>query len=59
MTVINFALSFLSTNRQNNIVGIPQEQLAALIRQHDDHSETQKKVIARLETDLVPGIRAE
>jgi hypothetical protein len=48
----NIALSFFSTNRQSNIVGIPPEQLAALIRQHEDHSETQKKLIARLETDL-------
>ena len=36
----------------DNIVGITPEQLAALIRRHEDHSEIQKKLIARLETDL-------
>ena len=34
------------------IVGIPPEQLASLIRQHADFSETQKKLIAELETKL-------
>jgi tetratricopeptide (TPR) repeat protein len=48
----NFAFNFLSANRQENIVGIPPAQLTALIRQHEDHSETQKKLIARLEQDL-------
>src|SRR5450755_3574814 len=52
MSVFSIALNIFSTNRQSNIVGIPPEQLAALIRQHDDHSETQKKLLARLETDL-------
>jgi tetratricopeptide (TPR) repeat protein len=52
MSMFNLALNFRSTNRQNIVVGIPQEQLAALIRQHEDHSETQKKLIARLETGL-------
>ena len=52
MSAFNIALNIFSTNRQNNIVGIPPPELAALIRQHEDHSETQKKLIARLETDL-------
>src|SRR5882757_3103948 len=52
MSVFSIALNIFSTNRQSNIVGIPPEQLAALIRQHEDHSETQKKLIARLERDL-------
>jgi hypothetical protein len=52
MSVFNFAFNFLSTNRQKNIGGIPPEQLTTLIRQHEDHSETQKKLIARLEKDL-------
>jgi tetratricopeptide (TPR) repeat protein len=40
-----------STNRQE-ISGVSPEQLGALIRQHADHSETQKKLIARLEAEL-------
>jgi hypothetical protein len=48
---VQFAFNFLSANRQENIVGIPPAQLTALIRQHEDHSETQKKLIARLEQD--------
>jgi hypothetical protein len=48
----SIALNIFSTNRQRNIVGIPPEHLAALIRQHEDHSETQKRLIGRLETDL-------
>src|SRR5260221_3245070 len=51
-SVFSIAFNIFSTNRQNNIVGIPTELLAALIRQHEDHSETQKKLIERLETDL-------
>src|SRR6202011_2007438 len=52
MSVFNLSVNVGGTNRQSNIVGIPPEQLTALIRQHEDHSETQKKLIARLETDL-------
>jgi tetratricopeptide (TPR) repeat protein len=52
MSVFSIALNIFSTNRQSNVIGIPPEQLAALIRQHEDHSETQKKLIARLEKDL-------
>ena len=52
MSVFNLSVNVGGTSRQNNIVGITPEQLAALIRQHEDHSETQKKLIARLETDL-------
>jgi tetratricopeptide (TPR) repeat protein len=48
----NFSINILSTNRQSNTVGIPPELLAALIRQHEDQSETRKKLIARLEADL-------
>jgi hypothetical protein len=33
-------------------IGIPPEQLQALIGQHAEHSETQKKLIHRLEADL-------
>jgi tetratricopeptide (TPR) repeat protein len=33
-------------------IGIPPEQLAALVRQATDLSETQKKVIAKLESEL-------
>jgi tetratricopeptide (TPR) repeat protein len=33
-------------------IGVPPEQLAALIRQHADLSEAQKKLIAKLEGDL-------
>lgn len=40
------------TNYQSKIVCIPPEQLAALIRQHEDHFQTQKKLIERLERDL-------
>jgi tetratricopeptide (TPR) repeat protein len=39
-------------NQSTINIGIPPEQLAALIRQHADHSETQKKLIAKLEGDL-------
>src|SRR5215831_2340754 len=35
-----------------NIIGVPPEQLAALIRQGADLSETQKKLIAKLEGEL-------
>jgi tetratricopeptide (TPR) repeat protein len=52
MSVFNLSVNVGGTSRQSNIVGITPEQLAALIRQHEDHSETQKKLIARLETDL-------
>jgi hypothetical protein len=33
-------------------IGIPPEQLAALVRQTADLSETQKKLIAKLEGEL-------
>src|SRR5258707_13715785 len=33
-------------------IGVPPEQLAALVRQAADLSETQKKVIAKLESGL-------
>ena len=33
-------------------IGVPPEQLAALVRQATDLSETQKKVIAKLESEL-------
>lgn len=52
MPIFNFGFNLFSTNKQTNIVGISPEQLAVLVRQHNDHSETQKKLIARLETDL-------
>lgn len=52
MSVFNFLVNIGGTSRQSNIVGITPEQLAALIRQHEDHSEAQKKLIARLEKDL-------
>jgi tetratricopeptide (TPR) repeat protein len=52
MAAFNLALNVLSANRQANITGVPPEQLAAIIRQHEDHSETQKKLIERLERDL-------
>uniref|UniRef100_UPI00291653C2 tetratricopeptide repeat protein n=1 Tax=unclassified Bradyrhizobium TaxID=2631580 RepID=UPI00291653C2 len=52
MSASNLAFNFLSINRQSNIGGIPQELLAAIVRQQEDHTETQKKLIARLETAL-------
>ena len=52
MSVFNLSVNVGGTSRQSNIVGITPEQLAALIRRHEDHSEIQKKLIARLETDL-------
>ena len=52
MSVFNLSVNLSGTSRQSNVIGTPPEQLAALIRQHEDHSETQKKLIARLETDL-------
>jgi tetratricopeptide (TPR) repeat protein len=52
MSIFNLSVNVGGTSRQSNFVGITPEQLAALIRQHEDHSETQKKLIARLETAL-------
>ena len=40
------------TSSTINIIGVPPEQLAALIRQGADLSETQKKLIAKLEGEL-------
>jgi tetratricopeptide (TPR) repeat protein len=40
------------TNSTINITGVPPEQLAALVRQAADLSETQKKLIAKLECEL-------
>jgi tetratricopeptide (TPR) repeat protein len=50
--MLNFAINIASTNRQDNFSGVSQEELTALILQHQDHSELQKKWIARLECDL-------
>jgi tetratricopeptide (TPR) repeat protein len=52
MSVFNLSVNLGGTSRQSNIIGIPPEQLAALMGQHEDHSETQRKLIARLERDL-------
>ncbi|WP_315718633.1 MULTISPECIES: tetratricopeptide repeat protein [unclassified Bradyrhizobium] len=52
MSFFSVALNILSRNRQINISGIPPEELGALIRQHEDHTGTQKKLIARLQADL-------
>ena len=52
MGSFNFAFSVASTCVQHNITGITPDQFAALIRDHTNHSETQKKLIVRLETDL-------
>src|SRR3954453_17124694 len=57
MPDFNIALNILSTNTQKIIDGIPQEHLAALVRQHEEHSETQKKLIARLEVALIMNER--
>ncbi len=52
MALSNTAFGLGSTITQVNVTGIAPEVLAALIRQHEDYSETQKKLIARLEKDL-------
>src|SRR5271170_6060581 len=51
IALFNIAFNWRSTNRQE-IAGVSPEQLTALIRQHAEHSETQKKLISRLETEL-------
>jgi tetratricopeptide (TPR) repeat protein len=52
MEMSNRASGLWSTINQYNVTGTPPEVLSALIRQHEDHSESQKKLIARLETEL-------
>jgi hypothetical protein len=52
VSVFNFSVNVGGDSRQSIINGLAPEQLAALIRQHEDHTETQKKLIARLEKDL-------
>lgn len=49
---VNINLAIGSTTHQSNTVGIPSEVLKALIRQHEEHSQTQKKLVAHLETEL-------
>ncbi len=52
MALSNTAFGLGSTINQVNITGTSPEAIAALIRQHEDYSETQKKLIVRLENDL-------
>jgi tetratricopeptide (TPR) repeat protein len=52
MALSNTAFGLGSTITQHNVTGTPPEVLVALIRQHENYSETQKKLISRLETDL-------
>jgi tetratricopeptide (TPR) repeat protein len=51
--VSNFAINIgRVTNRQGIIAGVAPEQLAEIVQQHKEHSETQKKLILRLEETL-------
>ena len=52
MSGINLAFNIGGANRQENISGVAPEILAAIVRQHDERSQEQKKLIARLEKDL-------
>jgi len=50
MPLVNFAFNIGSENEQQ--IGVPPELLDELVRQHADYSETQKKLIRKLEADL-------
>ncbi len=52
MEMSNKALTFGGTINQYNVTGITPEDRAALVRPYEELSETQKKLIARLETAL-------
>jgi hypothetical protein len=52
MELSNKAIGFGGTINQYNLAGITPEERAALVRPYEELSETQKKLIARLEADL-------
>ena len=45
---LNLGINIGLGNRQENISGVAPEVLAAIVRQNDERSEEQKKLIARL-----------
>ncbi len=52
MSPLNLAINIGSTNRQDIVTGMTAAEREALVRPYADLSETQKKLISRLENDL-------